>query len=556
MVVHYVPAGWEDAEDRFLGPVKLLERAKALLPELTALPAMPWEWKPWVDALEASGRLIPVLRWRVPEAALLWLWARHDGRAEDMQASEADAAPGVNALAAWDQARHAWTRDPEWARSAHPLDEPADDWAMVVENPANVPWTPQTYSPLWVKTLWTGHDHLDENRCVPLFRGWQALLLVEHVLAEPRCFPPLVANGGQGTPSGLMRWSVATRVEGFVRHRAALEALSWFVSYRQHALQHAKGEKPDPGMFAPPGTVVSNGRSVIRGAAWQALLAEEERVAREALERHGLDEERLLAAATWLGRTAQDRRRTGHAAASAAYADVMRDAIELLVSLGHTRDDVTAKMEKGNELRREFFPDFEEHARERLRHQLRLLAAEFRSRPDVRFDEFDDARVEEFVGWLEARGLLAAHMAVPAIMAYGYRPDRSAEVGVALHVSAVAAWVEHVAGELTSAATPPPSLLHGKLKGCWDRHPAEAEFRQAWKARQVDDAVPFPDAVKKLLATPANDSVGWMARDALVARKIRNQSLHQGLRTCTRMEMQDATCILLRTAMGAWLVAR
>jgi hypothetical protein len=349
-----------------------------------------------------------------------------------------------------------------------------------------------------------------------------------------------------------MRWGVATRVEGFARHRTALEALSWFVSYRHHALQHAKGEKPDPGMFAPPGTVVRNGQFVIRGAALRTLRVEEERVARKALERHDLDEGQLLAAATWLGRTAQDRRKTGHARVSAAYADLMRDAIELLVSCGHMRDDVTARMEEGDKLRREFFPDFEEQARESLRHQLRHLAAQFRSRPDVRFNEFDDARVEEFLEWLETHGLLAAHMAVQAIMGYSHRPDRSAEVGVALHVSALAAWVEHVAGVLTSATAP---QLSGKLKGCWNRHAAKAEFLRAWKVRWVDDRV-FPNAMKKLLAGPANDRVGWMARDALVARLIRNESLHQGLRTCTRMEMQDAACFLLRTAMGTWLVAR
>jgi hypothetical protein len=210
MVVHYVRADWEDAKDRFLGPVKLLDRARALLLELMALPTMPSVWKPWVDALEASGRLVPVLRWRVPEAALLWLWANHDGRTEDMQALQAEAALGVNALAAWDQARHAWTRDPQWARSAHPLDEHAGDWAMLVESPADVAWTPRTYASLRVRTLWTGHDHLDENRCVPLFRGWQALLLAEHVLAEPRHFPPRPMMEG-GTAFSLNQCAGAWR---------------------------------------------------------------------------------------------------------------------------------------------------------------------------------------------------------------------------------------------------------------------------------------------------------------------------------------------------------
>lgn len=554
MAVHHMTADWENAQGRFLGPLKLLKRAKDLYPELTCLPLMPWDWKEWVDVLEATGRLVPVIRWHVPDAALLYLWAQHDERPADMQALEEQAASGVTAICRWDAAGRAWTRDPQMAQSLHPLDEQTEDWASLVEKPADAAWTPLTYAPLKVKVLQSGHPHLDYNRCIPLFRGWQALLLVEHILAEPRQFPPPTAVEGhrEDIPT-LRRWCVGTKVDGFKRHRDALEALSWFVAYQHHALRHAQDEAPDPGMFAPPGAIVSNGQFVIRGAALVALKGEEERIAREALERHGVDTEKLLGAASWLGWAARERKRSGHAAASAAYAELMRDAIELMICLGHGRDDVTAQMQDGDNLRREFFPDFEEEVGDYLRHQLRSLATEFGQYPDPRVADFDDARVEEFISWLETKGLLAAHMAVPAIMRYGHRPDRSADIGVALHVAALAAWVEHVAGELTASVSPPPRYLPDKLKGCWDGHAAHADFLRAWDGRWVDK-MPFADAVRQLLANPVSDRVSWMARDALVTRQIRNEGLHQGLKNCVRLEMHDATCILLRTAMGAWLV--
>ena len=555
MVVHHVSASWEEANGRFLGPVRLLEHAGSLLPELRLLPLMPWEWKSWVDEFEASGRLAPMLRWRMPDAALLWLWARHDGRTEDMEALGTEAAPGLIAAAAWDRARRAWAHVRQTARRAHPLDEPDQAWAPLVECPAAVPWTPHTYAPLEVRSPGAARSHLDENRCVPLFRGWQALLLVEHVLAEGRSFPPPAPDRERSVRSEPLRWAVASKAGDFVRHRAALEALSWFTSYRQHALQHAEGENPDPGAFAPPGTAGNKGQSVVRGAAMQALLVEERRVAREALERHNVDEKRLLDAASWLGRAAQDRRSTGHAAAGAAYAALMRDAFELLIGIGHTRSEVAARMDAGEELRRDLFPDFEERTRQSLRRQLHSLAAEFHSRPDPRSGDFDASRIEGFLGWLEGRGLLAAHMAVPAIMGYGHRPDRSADVGVGLHVAALAAWVEHVAGDLTPQAGI-RLTLKGKLERCWERHVLGAEVWQACNDRWLDVGIPFRERVGRLLANPANDRAGWMARDALVARAIRDESLHRGLRAFTRMDMRDAACILLRTAMGAWLLAR
>ena len=163
MVVHHVHASWDDAQGRFLGPEKLLERVKGLLPDFS-LSGMPWEWKGWVDALEASGRLVPILRWRVPDAALTWLWAHHDEREDDMRALEAEAEAGVNAGTAWGQARRAWTRDPACARSLHPLDRPDAGWAILLEDPGQVTWTPDTYASLMVPRTRDGRLNPDRSR--------------------------------------------------------------------------------------------------------------------------------------------------------------------------------------------------------------------------------------------------------------------------------------------------------------------------------------------------------------------------------------------------------
>ena len=555
MVVHHIHASWEDAQNRFLGPEKLLERVTGLLPDFSLF-GMSWEWKGWVDTLEASGRLVPILRWRVPDAALNWLWAHHDDREDDMRALEAEAEAGVNAGTAWGRARRAWTRDPACARSLHPLDKLDAEWAILLEDPGQVAWTRDTYAPLMVPRTRDGRLNPDRSRCVPLFRGWQALLFAEIALAGPRVFPPPPDPPGADDLPPPIRWVRVSLERGFEPHRQAFEALSWFVAYRHHALQHAQTEAPDPGMFASPGTVVSDGRFVIRGAAHQALLREEERVAREALDRHGVSEEALLAAAGWAGWSAHNHRRAGHLALSRAYAEEMRNAVELLVSLGQRRDDVTARIRHGDDLRREFFPDFEESGRGMLHDVLRTLASNFAQYPNPVLPNFDGARIEDFIRWLEDRGLLAAHMGVPAVMEFGGSPDRAAEVGVALHVASLAAWLEHVAGELTSGLPDPPRFLPGKLKGCWAGHPGEQPFRQALNnvmEHQRQLQLGFQDTVAMALALAVPDQQSWMVREAFLAHQIRNECLHQGMRECTRIEMQDAMCILLRVTMGAWL---
>ncbi len=555
MVVHHVHASWDDAQDRFLGPEKLLERVKGLLPDFSLF-GMPWEWKGWVDALEASGRLVPILRWRVPDAALVCLWAHHDDREDDTWALEAEAEAGVNAGMAWRRAQQAWAHDPACARSLHPLDTPDAEWAILLEDPGQVTWTPDTYVPLMVPRTRDGHLNPDRNRCVPLFRGWQTLLFAELALAGPRVFPPPPDHLGATDHLPSIQWVRVSLERSFEPHRQAFEALSWFVAYRHHALQHAQTEAPDSGMFAKPGAVVSNGRFVIRGAAHQALLREEERIAREALDRHGVSEKALLAAAGWAGWTAHCHRRAGHLALSKAYAEEMRNAVELLISLGQRRDDVTARIRNGDDLRRELFPDFEEGGRAQLHRVLRSLASEFGLYPNPVLPDYDGVQVEAFIRWLEDRGLLAAHMGVPVVMEFGTSPSRAAEVGVAMHVASLAAWLEQVAGALTSKLPKPPPFLPGKLKGCWAGHPEEQPFRQALGSlmeHQRQQKLNFLDAVAIALARHVPDQQSWMAREAFLACQIRNECLHHGMRECTRIEMQDAMCILLRVAMGAWL---
>jgi hypothetical protein len=144
----------------------------------------------------------------------------------------------------------------------------------------------------------------------------------------------------------------------------------------------------------------------------------------------------------------------------------------------------------------------------------------------------------------------------PAIMEYGQRPDQDADVGVAVHVASLAAWVEHVCNELLGPAWTGGSALAWKIPACWSAHPTSGAFEAAWRVRRTPDNLSFSAAVAAVLAAPVANRLDSMARDARLSRLIRNEGLHRGLSALSRREAHDAACILLRTAMGVWLVGR
>lgn len=563
MTVHFISTNWNQAKGRFVGPVALLDRAKGLLPELKAIIAFPWEWRGWVDLLEGSNALRPALRWRVPPPALARLWADHDGREPQGEAASNEAAEAVLALRRFEYANAMWGHAGHSTQELHPLDEPRDGAAAFVEDPVAVAWCPSTYNPVVVSHGGLDRPHADDHGCVPLFRQWQALHLVELFLAEPRKFAGLdraaLAAQCPDLAPGPTTWRPWVDTQGFATHRSALEALSWHAAYVQNALMLAQDSAPDFGMFAAAGSgpARSNGHFVIRGPALAALRDAETRVAREAMRRHGVTEQAILAAASWLGNSAVRRRDAGHLKASRAYAELMREAVELTINLGLSLDQVKGRMRDGAELLDQLFPVWIEKVRRDLKHQLLALAADFDQWPDPRFDVFDEARVVEMVEWLEQKGLFAAHFSVPALMEYGHRPDRDADVAVAVHLASLAAWLEHVCNELQAGAGSSPDKLDQKIPGCWSRHTAAGEFRTAWGQRAIPGTVSgFSSRVAHLLSTQPAGRLDWTARDARLAQQIRNEGMHRGLGHLSRWEAHDAACILLRTAMAMWLVGR
>ena len=559
MTVYFVLPESNLCHGRFIGPSRLLKEVGRLLPE--AKGALPFgeEWREWIDPLEASGCITPALRWRVPGHVLAQAWAEFDEVKPIGTASGTDAAKLLEALRTGQYANAVWERS-DWAtQDLHPLDDPRNGLDAFIEDPSATPWCPGTYDPVSVGRAGIEHPVQDDRACIPLFRMWQALLLVERALAAPRRLfdVPLAALQERSPGRDMASWAPRTDVGGFAKHRDALEALSWFDAYRNHALQLTTGDASGLGMFRGIGRGTGpTGLSVLHGDAHLALLTTEKEVAAQALRRHAIDEVTLLDAASWLGRMARTRLRDAHAAAGRACADMMRTAVELMTSLGYELSVITPMMQDGASLINELFPVWLVGVRTGLERHLAFSERVADSHQDPSIPAPGTAVVGEFVAWLEERGLFAAHLSIQALQALGLRDDTDARVGVAMHVANLAAWVEHVCNDVLGTRLAGNGGLAGKLQQCWAAHPSRDALNSAFGRLGLPSTTSFDDAVRVVSGRVVRDRAGWLARDARLTCLVRNRAVHSGLAELQRLELHDATLILLRTALNAWSLGR
>ncbi|SFK95751.1 hypothetical protein [Falsiroseomonas stagni] len=560
MVVHFLTIDESLAQGRFIGPARLIHEAAQLLPELKRLLPYKDEWRNWIDLIEGHGAIIPMLRWRVPTNLLQSLWDRHDRNSPRGTPTDASVSRDLETLGKFHYAKSAWSWESTLADSLHPLDDPKDGIEKFIEIPSQAPWHPEIYAPAPIKRKDAENITYDHQNCIPLFRQWQALALAELALAGPRTLGGLrreeLKNKWPSLVDGKDEWGNEANLSGFDKHLAALEALSWNAAYRQRALVLAKKAHPDLGLFQGLGRGKNQtGEFIIRGADRTALILAEELVAKEALHRYAVNEDALLAAANWLGWRARWKDESGHHKVARAYALLMREAIELNISLGRTLNDSLKRMDDGKGLVERYFPVWRDRVRSELHSWINGLAPDFLQFPAQCLPVFTGSHTVQFLDWLEAGGLFAAHMSVSAIEGFGRRADDDAEVGVAVHVSSLAAWVEHVCNEALGPNWTGGNALYVKLEGCWGKASC-APIKTAFTTYALPRAANFQDKVNAILAVTPSTQAEWIARDARLTWAIRNEGLHRGLFKFQRREMHDAACILLRTAMGIWLTTQ
>jgi len=174
------------ANGRFIGPIALIREAERMLPDLNGMMAFDWDWRKWIDLVEGSNMLVPILRWRVTQTVQQRLWDMHDERESDGEAAGAQTANALAALGRFNYARTMWGHAGFAPQHLHPLDDPRDGADAFIESPASVPWSPRTYDPVMVRCKGRDQPVPDNHGCIPIYRRWQALVLVEVALAGPR----------------------------------------------------------------------------------------------------------------------------------------------------------------------------------------------------------------------------------------------------------------------------------------------------------------------------------------------------------------------------------
>lgn len=534
---------------RFLGPDKLIERAKECGSEGV--------FRDMLTFLEKHGILVPVLRYREPDEIIVAREAQRYPHLIDPKLPSEPDGSRVEPVLAIEQMRSGWAR-PRFELSAiHPFDQPPPGAEFLFQDPAVQRMTEDTYRPVPVGLMPNGEQRIERDPCIPLYRGWQAVQLMEIVneTGLRLWFPS--GNSPDRALSVLSRHS-DERLEfynvyhnaghhalaGFRRHQAALEAAAWFRSYAQRELQFADSESQE------------GGYSTITGKALDELRKVEARLAAEALHRYGIDATDIARMVFWSGTEALDYKRRGHVKPETAFRNLLRDGLDLLFAQGFERAEVEKIVPGLDRVLEQLYPDWVRVQRERA---LRLFEFEILPKLSAELPPLlprpDLSRARAFFGWLEAQGLQNLYNHFEKLNSMVDPFDEFALASSAQEISGMAAAVEHICNALGCA----PGTLLPKFQHHWNGVGTVARQITTNSNLTKTRAPTFPATIQKFAqnlcdiqtALPA-DPEGVVARDLLTAVLVRNHGLHNGLPPMSKPELIKLFICMLRAAFLTW----
>ena len=543
--------GDDEASGRFIGGKAFLKAAAELGAEL---PASSWQEElDLLEALERWGALVPVFRYRVADPIRV---RRHTesypASEEPSLPAEADT-PRLAALLELERRLSHWRHAGMVGMAPHPFDDPLPDEVRFMEDPASAPLQPGAYRPIVVGRQRDGSPLLDDKGAFPVYRRWQALHLAEflrggvRLLQEPteNLVADMEATRHPDADRGLRErfiWHAHQDVDGFATHRPSLEAVSWFETYSQRALDLAEGRRGPEG-----GTIIS-------GAPWEELLREETRIAGDALSRHVASEADVVAMLDWAARKARRHAKGGRPSMEAAYRDVALHAVRLLRSLDIAFDDIGGRMPSGRELLDELFPDWlTEQRRTALFNLVKVVLPRWTGQLEGVLAIPGEAECSAFLGWLEKEGLFQLYWHFETFRSLHGRLDEQAKAAVQREVLGMSAFLEHVLNTLGTTKHTMRDKMYDLWKGC---AAVAGRFGQSKALANARTETEFRNNVVELHARLRRRGGETVVRELLEAALIRNMAQHRALAFMDKTALTEAFLTLLRASFLCWLLVR
>ena len=548
---------------RFVGGRKLIEYARSMGADLM-LPGFP----PYRELLmlEHSGDLVPIFRYCEPASIRVSRGNERHPEFKDSALVEEGDTPRISALSEMMKGAARWGHHPMLKEPRlHPLDDPPEAAKELLQDPVSVQVREETYDPIVVGRLPNGNALKDYEACVPVYRHWQALHLVEISLGghkilhgpggvtkrfNPREVEALIADRQARV------WQRAFETAGFHEHHAALEAVSWYVAYAQAALNGASWD--------------ANGerRDRIEGNDLAKLRAEEQTIALEAMQRYGVSREDIFRLVGWAAERASEHRDEDRRRTAAAYVEKVAEAIALLRADTVDFQDVRTSLGPQGELLDDLFPDW-------LQEQVGKVMDTMRSRilPDLariigsEMPAPSEAHARDFLEWLASKGLYQTYCHIETLVAATSSRDQVSDAKVATEVQGMSSAVEHIVNELGGAGeglawklpavwaasnAGVSTVLDGHFRSIGSKCKSEAQTRFGKQLRDLapEQQLALERGIARRELTGAG--IGQIVRDAAETRAIRNAAQHHGLRFLPREDLIECFIVLLRTAFLLW----
>jgi len=298
------------------------------------------------------------------------------------------------------------------------------------------------------------------------------------------------------------------------------------------------------------------------GSRWtldgqQALTFQETRrqLARSTAEQYALNADTLFIFVCWqCGQWAEWRRIERHNMAEAYQKNIYKSLeLYLLLTKGEF-SDIEDKLRHKIGFRAAFdilFPDWLRESRDRASHYIKTVAKSTRTGPWPADYILTDDDVDEFLDWIEAKGLYQLFWNLSHVEKVGFEEDDITKTGITIEVLGVAQLSEHAANILLAQRGIELSgkTLFSKIKAIWKSVKDVLHVLGMHSSLTRPVKVSYEVLEGQITALPHQNAHMPISKDMLKMVLVRNQGSHLSLQSLKREALYDILFLLVRGMM-------
>lgn len=522
----------------------------------------------FLQFLEKERLLVPVCRVRYPEEIVRADWVKNHPQWEDSSLPVEKDKNRLAVVEEFDVRIGRWGQpyiSPAWH---HPLDviDPAH-LEFIEQDIANKPFQPwQTFKVIVGKSE---NGPMLGDAVDTYYHYWQIFLLAEALTMGVSVLIDLgdteVAekawHGKLQDIASERKWTVLNvrglhGIRGIVQHRAAFEALAYFLAYQNYALTNAA-----------EGQIV-NGRFRLSGEPLKAFREKEEEIAKETVKRWNLDNNSLLAFLKWQCERWAEWERHGQREVADEYKQNIRQSVYLYrILTGKDYDDVVHDVGKvTNHFRptlEAIFPDWVKDRKESASWSLKNWIKPSMSVLAPLGHDVSDTECDELLEWIEKEGLFQFLWHFQRLTDLGQREDPISLAGIANEVGGLCSTIEHVLNYIGFPRSKyNRETMHEKMVWLWDHNQEVKGGLNRGKSKGLTSLKGSSSLLAKIadIEQAQDAEVGGqyapIVRDLLKTVLIRNQGTHLSFTGFSLEELSKLLEVLLRSTVLIWKHAR